>query len=322
MSMFLLAAAVGAFGLHVPPANAAPESLLSTTNPAPTKVDFANINGDTWTVPAGVRSIDVRVWGSAGGGGGPINIPGTDLTVSNDGPGGAGADIRATLSVTPGQSLKIYASIPGGGTGSRHNPGGGGLGFIRGGSGGTGSLGGSAGGGGGGASAVVNAQGSPLVVAGGGGGGAGHGAAFVYCNGGAGGAANQNGQSADGWCAGGAPGADSGVIGPNGAPGTDGGGAGNSSSGGGGGGGGGGWLSGSGALGSSVGGAGGGGGGGGSSYVDSSASNVVRGYNAGSGWVSVWYTPDYATTTSVVVPESNRPWCSLPPRRPYCRAAP
>ncbi|GAA5189274.1 hypothetical protein GCM10023346_03380 [Arthrobacter gyeryongensis] len=49
-----------------------------------------------------------------------------------------------------------------------------------------------------------------------------------------------------------------------------------------------------------MGGAGGGGGAGGSSYVDSSASNVIRGYNAGSGWVSIWYTPDYATTTSVV----------------------
>ncbi len=146
----------------------------------------------------------------------------------------------------------------------------------------------------------MNGQGTPLVVAAGGGGGAGHGAAFVNCNGGAGGAANQNGQSADGWCAGGAPGADAGVVGPNGASGTSGGGAGSSSSGGGGGGGGAGWLSGSGALGSRVGGAGGGGGGGGSSYVDPTASNVIKGYNAGSGSVSIWYTPDYATTTSVV----------------------
>lgn len=298
--MFVLAGAVGALGLGAPPAHAAPTALSVAPDPTPTKLDFANVNGDTWIVPAGVRSIDVRATGSAGGGGGPINIPGTAFVVSNDGPGGAGADIRATLQVTPGETLKIYASIPGGGTGSRHNPGGGGLGFIRGGSGGTGSLAGSAGGGGGGASAVVNGQGTPLVVAAGGGGGAGHGAAFVYCNGGAGGAANQNGQSADGWCAGGAPGAGSGVIGPVGAAGTGGGGAGNSSSGGGGGGGGGGWLSGSGALGSRVGGAGGGGGGGGSSYVDPTASNVIRGYNAGSGWVSIWYTPDYATTTSVV----------------------
>ncbi|UKA56996.1 Ig-like domain-containing protein [Arthrobacter sp. FW306-2-2C-D06B] len=300
LSMFLLASAVGALGLSVPPASAALPAVSVAPDPTPTKLDFANVNGDTWIVPAGVRSIDVRAWGSAGGGGGPVNIPGTAFVVSNDGPGGAGADIRARLQVTPGQALKIYASTPGGGTGSRHNPGGGGAGFIRGGSGGTGSLAGSAGGGGGGASAVVDVQGTPLVVAAGGGGGAGHGAAFLYCNGGAGGAANQNGQSADGWCAGGAPGADSGVIGPAGAAGTSGGGAGSSSSGGGGGGGGGGWLSGSGALGSRVGGAGGGGGAGGSSYVDPTASNVIRGYNAGSGWVSVWYTPDYATTTSVI----------------------
>ncbi len=298
--MFLLAGAVGALGLSAPPAHASSAALSVAPDPTPTKLDFANVNGDTWIVPAGVRSIDVRAWGSAGGGGGPINIPGTAFVVSNDGPGGAGADIRATLQVTPGETLKIYASTPGGGTGSRHNPGAGGLGFIRGGSGGTGSLAGSAGGGGGGASAIVNGKGIPLVVAAGGGGGAGHGGAFVYCNGGAGGAANQNGQSADGWCAGGAPGADSGVIGPSGAAGTGGGGAGNSSSGGGGGGGGGGWLSGSGALGSRVGGAGGGGGAGGSSYVDPTASNVIRGYNAGSGWVSFWYTPDYATKTSVV----------------------
>ncbi|MFB9822363.1 Ig-like domain-containing protein [Arthrobacter ramosus] len=300
LSIFLLAGAVGAVGLSDPPANAASTELSVAPDPTPTKRDFANVNGDTWIVPAGVRSIDIRAWGSAGGGGGPINIPGTAFVVSNDGPGGAGADIRATLQVTPGETLKIYASTPGGGTGSRHNPGGGGLGFIRGGSGGTGSLAGSAGGGGGGASAVVNGQGTPLVVAAGGGGGAGHGAAFVYCNGGAGGAANQNGQSADGWCAGGAPGAHSGAIGPSGTAGTGGGGAGNSSSGGGGGGGGGGWLSGSGALGSRVGGAGGGGGGGGSSYVVPTASNVIRGYNAGSGRVSIWYTPDYATTTGVV----------------------
>ncbi|MEV8147649.1 hypothetical protein AB0O52_05805 [Arthrobacter sp. NPDC080073] len=97
LSMFMLACAVGVPVLTAPPANASSAALSVAPDPTPTKLDFANVNGDTWIVPPGVRSIDVRALGSAGGGGGPINIPGTPLVVSNDGPGGAGADIRATL---------------------------------------------------------------------------------------------------------------------------------------------------------------------------------------------------------------------------------
>ena len=61
-----------------------------------------NTEGPTpWTVPAGVTSIIVKAWGGGGGGGGAGD------KMSGAAGGGAGF-AKATLNVTPGESLSIY----------------------------------------------------------------------------------------------------------------------------------------------------------------------------------------------------------------------
>jgi hypothetical protein len=102
---------------------------------------------ENFVVPAGITSIDVVVQGAGGGSG---TSPTNNL-------GGRGAEVIATIAVTPGETLVIAVGAQG---------------VNASGSAGT-SLGG--GGGGGGGSFVVRNTGSaPLVVAGGGGGGMGN----------------------------------------------------------------------------------------------------------------------------------------------------
>jgi hypothetical protein len=102
---------------------------------------------ENFVVPAGITSIDVVVQGAGGGSG---TSPTNNL-------GGRGAQVIATIAVTPGETLVIAVGAQG---------------VNASGSAGT-SLGG--GGGGGGGSFVVRNTGSaPLVVAGGGGGGMGN----------------------------------------------------------------------------------------------------------------------------------------------------
>ncbi len=112
------------------------------------------------TVPARVTSINVTADGAGGG---------KNVGLGN---GGSGARVNATLSVSPGDVLKIYVGAGGGsGLGDSGNVGGAGYG-----AGGTGGafygegFGGGYGGGGGGSSAVLSG-GIPAIVAGGGGGG-------------------------------------------------------------------------------------------------------------------------------------------------------
>jgi hypothetical protein len=97
--------------------------------------------GQSFTVPAGVRSLLVRLWGGAGGG-----QPG----------GGDGALVTATLQVTPGSMLGVGV---GGGASDL---------FGTAGANGGGSGGEEASGGGG--ATDVTLSGTPLLVAGGGGG--------------------------------------------------------------------------------------------------------------------------------------------------------
>lgn len=85
----------------------------------------------TWTVPACNTSITIEVWGAQGGGG-------------NTGPGGLGAYMKGTFSVTPGQTLKILVGQEGTQC--------------------------SAEGGGGGGTFVTDMANNPLIIAGGGGG--------------------------------------------------------------------------------------------------------------------------------------------------------
>ncbi|WP_025158523.1 Ig-like domain-containing protein [Leifsonia aquatica] len=257
--------------------------------------------GATWMVPAGVHSIEVEVAGSAGGGGGPVNFPGTDWQLTSDGAGGAGGLVRATIAVQPGQTLVFYSSTMGGPTNSdKSSPGGGGAGYFTGGPGDTGSLEAHAGGGGGGASAVVlrsDSGDSPLIVAGGGGGGGGLGAAFVGYEGGTGGASGQTGGNGSG-----AGHGNGGAISPPGwGGGRAGGNAATSSSAGGGGGGGGGTPAGDGGGGGQAGGGGGGGGAGGSSWSDGSRVQVdASTFWNGNGHVLLSYTQAQGTELTVV----------------------
>ncbi len=108
----------------------------------------------SFTVPAGINSITVDIYGAEGG-------PG------NMGDAGLGGRVEATISVTPGQVLEVFV----GGQGA---PFGGPGGYNGGGDGATGSVSIYDGGGGGGASDIRigdTTLSSRIVIAGGGGGG-------------------------------------------------------------------------------------------------------------------------------------------------------
>ena len=63
----------------------------------------------TWTVPAGVTSVEVELWGGGGGGSAILANPGNG--------GGGGAYVRAVEAVTPGEVI-TYAVGAGGGGGA------------------------------------------------------------------------------------------------------------------------------------------------------------------------------------------------------------
>ena len=139
----------------------------------------------SFTVPPGVTSMTVKLWGAGGG---------AASYKANGGSGGSGAYVTGTLSVTPGQALTI---IVGGGGGASTNvttaaPGGYG-------GGGNGGSSGNAygGGGGGGRSAIQITAGTDNVTAGGGGGGGGY-APNYYPSGGGGGINGLNQAGASG----------------------------------------------------------------------------------------------------------------------------
>ncbi len=113
----------------------------------------------TFVVPAGITSINVDMYGAAGG-------PSTyDI-------GGLGGRVQATLAVTPGETLNVYVGSVGTKNTASNSIGGGG--WNGGGGGGLGSPGGGAGCGGGGGASDIRRGGTALsdrkLVAGGGGG--------------------------------------------------------------------------------------------------------------------------------------------------------
>lgn len=99
---------------------------------------------DTFTVPSGITSITVKMWGGGGGGG-------AGGSAAAGGNGAGGGYVNATYSVTPGEVLTVY--VGGAGSGGLRNTAGGG-------------------GGGGGFSSIYRSS-SPLAIAAGGGGGGG-----------------------------------------------------------------------------------------------------------------------------------------------------
>lgn len=112
-----------------------------------------------FTVPEGVTQITVAMVG--GGGSGPLN--GTSTIAATNGTGGAGGFVRATIDVTPGETL--YAIVGEGGHDSSDylggSPGGGQAATVG--------IGRDTGGAGGGYSAISRGA-SHLIIAGGGGG--------------------------------------------------------------------------------------------------------------------------------------------------------
>jgi hypothetical protein len=242
-----------------------------------------------FTVPHNVTQITIDAYGAAGGG-----------RSSSESRGGLGAEVRATVSVTPGERLTILV----GGRGINSKKPGGGGGYNGGGGTGSGGFGG------GGSSDVRTGKGRPsdriLVAAGGGGAGESFqfetaSSGYYWCYGGSGGTggAGNGGQGGAGECEPGAGGGGAlqtsggaggeggssgsgssscdGVTGGGGSLFTGGtGGSGCSGSGGGGGSGyyGGGGGGSGGCCGQYDGGGSGGGGGGGSCYVESSAKHV------------------------------------------------
>jgi hypothetical protein len=252
----------------------------------------------SFKVPSGVTQITIKASGASGPSGG--NTYDCYFT------GGNGGTVKATIPVTPGETLAIFVGGEGAGDGSSCSPGGEG-GFNGGGDGGSGISGGVNGTGGGGASDVRqggNALSDRVIVAGGGGGGGissgpfygaggggagggkiggtggGSGSGSPSGHGGTGGTQRRGGKGGEG---GERSGYHDGAKGHRGKLGVGGEGGGylNSgySGGGGGGGGGGGYYGGGGGEAGSEatsGIGGGGGGGGGSSYVERGATNVTN----------------------------------------------
>ncbi len=130
--------------------------MLTVVHAQQVNFDFTGFD-QTYTVPAGVNSITIKMWG-AGGGGGDNN---------NTGPGGGGAYVNGSICVTPGEPLTIVVGARGrqGGTNAMSQTyGGGGFGrdYSR------------DGGSGGGRSAILRST-TQIAIAGGGGGGGGSG---------------------------------------------------------------------------------------------------------------------------------------------------
>ena len=253
----------------------------------------------TWTVPAGVTSINVDMSGAKGGTG-----------TNNYGVGANGGRTQATYPVSAGQVLNIYVGGLNVGATGGYNGGGNGGGAAY-----------SAGAGGAsdiriGGTALANR----VIVAGGGGSGGGDYSLHNYDNGGPGGGligsagydgltlggsyGGGGGTQAAGGAAVGGNGCTAGVTGVGGNGGATYGGSG-----------GGGYFGG--------GGGGYGGGGGGSNYTDGTATSVIntQGYNAGAGIVSISYsgliyTCPSATRTSVAVNVLAAPVITAQPANP------
>ncbi|MBW4050721.1 MAG: hypothetical protein HIU85_04545 [Proteobacteria bacterium] len=139
----------------------------------------------SWTVPAGIASINVVATGGGGGGGG---MSGTSAGSA----GGGAAVVTSTLNVTPGQILTL--TVGGGGGAGSSGPSGISGGYTCG------------GGGGGGGATSVDAGDTDQVIAGGGGGGGSCNGSTAGGNGGGSGGAGGSGVSGGGGASGGSGG--------------------------------------------------------------------------------------------------------------------
>ncbi|WP_441245521.1 Ig-like domain-containing protein [Kitasatospora sp. McL0602] len=149
----------------------------------PPSCSYTAVGTDDFTVPAGVTAVSVDLYGAEGGSAAGYVLPNPPNAGA---PGGLGGETRATLAVSPGQTLRITLGGAGSSGSSRHGE------FARPGGTGHGAGGGGAhgggGSGGGGTDLRVGAFGpADRVLVAGGGGGAGNGGPLLH--GGDGGAA-------------------------------------------------------------------------------------------------------------------------------------
>lgn len=150
--------------------------LLCLLQTLQAQVTTTYTNSGSWTVPAGVSTVWIRVMGGGAGSGGEDCGAGCGRA-----PGGPAGYIYVSLPVTPGDIIGIYPGAKGGNGVSNITAGGGGTGGVstysnayNGGNGGdAGPFGSSGGGGGGGAASVVTINAIVRLVAGGAGGGGG-----------------------------------------------------------------------------------------------------------------------------------------------------
>lgn len=105
---------------------------------------FSSQGAATFTVPSGITSISVKMWGGGGGGG-------SGGTSSTGGAGGGAGYVTGSLTVTPNETLNIY--VGGGGSAGTKNT--------------------TSGGGGGGGHTSLHRSSTALAIAAGGGGGGG-----------------------------------------------------------------------------------------------------------------------------------------------------
>ena len=323
----LLAAALVPLGATAAPAGAATPcgtgGVLSVAPSSAPSCTYTAVGADIFTVPDGVSAVSVDLFGAEGGSAAGYVAPNPP---SDGAPGGLGGETRATLAVSPGQTLQLTtgaAGIPGT---SRHGE------YARPGGYGHGSGGGGAhgGGGSGGGGSEVRDGGAVRVLVAGGGGGAGNGGPLLHggdgggpvgADGGQGGGPEGSGVAGGGGtrsAAGagspnsalGGPGVAGGDTDPNtglpnpgsGGPGGNGGRGGN-----GGGGGGGGYFGGAGGSGGgNPGNLPGAGGGGGSGFAAPTATDVLlaQGVNHGNGRVIVSFR--YGTSVSLA-PDTSTP---------------
>jgi hypothetical protein len=280
---------------HLGPALAAVGliALVSThssgAGAAPQSESFDVPGSYEWVVPDGVTTVVVDAFGAAGGG---VLYPSSPVA------GGLGGRTRATITVTPGETLQVNV----GGEGDSYDDADAALGGFNGGA-DAGSFGAGAGGGASDVRRGGTSLGDRAVVAGGGGGGAGDSTCQQAPGGAGGGDVPTAGESSNGAGGGQPGGADAGgaggtagASGEPGAAGTEGVGGTGGSTGNGAGGGGGGWFGGGGG-GSSA--SYGGSGGGGSAFVadDATAVTYEDGTRAGDGLVVLSWEVAPTTTT-------------------------
>ncbi len=138
-------------------------ALFSSSGVATAQSYYNSTGGNqSYTVPAGVNCIYVKMWGAGGGGG----------DNGNGGDGGGGAYVAGYLTVTPGETLTLVVGSPG--ARGEVNSNGDWNGSATFGGGGVGRRDNRGGGNGGGMTAIYRG-GTLLAVAGGGGGGGGSG---------------------------------------------------------------------------------------------------------------------------------------------------